>query len=326
MKIDSDILYILLAIVLFVIEIAYLRLAQRTRIIDAPNERSSHRQVVVRGGGVIFLIAVIAWFLFTGLWPWFVAGAVLVGVASFLDDRAQLPAGVRFAAHLLSVLLLFYEASVFGWPIWLAGVALIVCIGAINAFNFMDGINGITGVYGLVCLASFNFIDAEVIHFTEPSLIGSLAVALGVFLLFNFRKQAVCFAGDVGSVSMAFALVFMMMQLIVTSGNFLWPVLFLVYGTDSVVTIIYRLRKKENIFKAHRQHLYQYLSNEIGWPHRVVSVLYGLMQLVINVVVIYSISQEKYLLAVGFAIVFIAGYVLAREVTLKKIGRTVSAR
>jgi UDP-N-acetylmuramyl pentapeptide phosphotransferase/UDP-N-acetylglucosamine-1-phosphate transferase len=311
--------YLILAAILFLTELLYFRIADRHSIIDKPNERSSHKRPVVRGGGIIFIVALILWFAYEGMqWPWFIAGATAAGLISFADDVSSQSAGKRFAIHFVAVLLMLYQASVFDWSWWLVLVVLIICIGALNAFNFMDGINGITGIYALVTLFSFAYIDRYVHPFTEESLVIAIGIAVLLFLFFNFRRRARCFAGDVGSVTIAFVLIFMLLQLIQASGNFWWVMIFWVYGVDSVVTIIYRLKSRENIFKPHRKHLYQYLCNEFAWPHRTVSVLYGAVQLGINAVLIYSLSNNNIVLPAAIGATTLVVYLIARETLLRK--------
>lgn len=311
---------LVLGLVLFAVELLYFRIARHFKIIDKPNQRSSHDKVVMRGGGVIFIIAVLTWFFFNGmLWIWFVVGLTAAAAISFADDVRSQPAGLRFAIHLFAVLLMFYATGLFSWPIALWLLALVVCIGALNAFNFMDGINGITGLYALCCLTTFGYINNSLFTFTENTFIVANIVGVLVFLYFNYRKKAACFAGDVGSVTIAFVLIFLLLQLIVACNNLAWVILFLVYGVDSVVTIIYRLRKKENIFKPHRTHLYQYLSNEYKWPHRVVSAIYATIQLCINVLLILFIQHDQILLAVATGIFYLLIYLVIRETILRKL-------
>lgn len=103
-----------------------------------------------------------------------------------------------------AMVLMFYQWAYF--LRWWIIIALIVCTGIINAYNFMDGINGITGGYSLVILGALAYINAEVTQFVEPALIYTVFCSVLVFCFFNFRKKARCFAGDVGSVSIAFIL------------------------------------------------------------------------------------------------------------------------
>jgi len=142
----------------------------------------------------------------------------------------------------------------------------------------MDGINGITGGYSLVVLVALAYINAEITAFIEPALINTVLCSVLVFCFFNFRKKAKCFAGDVGSVSIAFILLFLIGKLIITTGDFSWIVLLSVYGVDSVLTIIHRLMLHENIGLPHRKHMYQLMANELKIPHVVVSLIYMVAQ------------------------------------------------
>ena len=314
--------YTLLAFVLFSFELLYFRAARRLGIIDKPNVRSSHADPVIRGGGIIFFVSTFWWFVSQNFqWPHFVLGLTMVAIISFLDDVKPRPALWRFAIQLCSVLLLFYQVPLFDWPVWLVLLALIICIGALNAFNFMDGINGITGVYALVNLGTFAYVCRYVVEFTDERLIYSSIIAVFVFLFFNFRKKAVCFAGDIGSVTIAFILILLLIQLIHRTNNFLWVILFLVYGIDSTVTILHRIKNRENIFNPHRTHLYQYMSNEFKWSHTTVSLLYGLIQLILNAILIYSITRSGDLTQIPIiaAIGFVACYLFVRSFLIRKI-------
>lgn len=318
---ESALPYLALTAILFIAELVYFRVAIRFRIIDKPNERSSHAKPVIRGGGIVIVIASWIWFLYQGgAWPWLMLGLTAVAIVSFVDDLVSQPAIVRFTVHMASVILIFYQLSLFHWPAALIVLAIIVCIGTLNAFNFMDGINGITGVYALVSLLTFLYIHYYLIPFTDASLVITTVIAVVVFLFFNFRKSARCFAGDVGSVTIAFVQIYLLLQLIEKTGNYAWALLFLVFGADSVVTILYRLKNKENIFKPHRTHLYQYLSNELKIPHLWVSTLYGTIQLAVNSIVIRHFKQFDFFV-VFFLISYIIVYFAFREIILKHLHR-----
>ncbi|MBI1767927.1 MAG: glycosyltransferase family 4 protein [Bacteroidetes bacterium] len=322
METNAWISWVLASLALIVAELAYFKIADRLNVIDKPNERSSHTNPIIRGGGVIFLFGVLIWFFQSDLqWPWFVLGVMLIAMISFIDDVTSLHPLIRFLFHLTAVLLIFFQLWPLPWPAYLLLAAVIVCIGTLNAFNFMDGINGITGVYALVTLISFACIDRWVVQFTSTDLLALVVASVLIFLFFNFRKAALCFAGDVGSVTIAFILIFILLQLIRTTGNFLWPLFFLVHGTDSIVTIIYRLRRKENIFKAHRTHLYQYLSNEMKVPHLAVSSIYGIVQAMINAAVAVSLMQLNYALPLLITIGFVSIYLFVRVRVVSKIER-----
>lgn len=280
--------YILILISLFCIELLYFKIADHFNIIDKPNSRSSHTSLVIRGGGIIYVIAAL---LALALYPenWMpILGLLIIGVISFIDDRITLSSKIRFFFHLLAVSLLFSAIGVFkqlDW--WLYLAAYIFVIGIINAYNFMDGINGITGLYSLVVLAGLQYVNMYISPFIAPDLIWLPILASLVFLFFNFRTRAKCFAGDVGSISIAFWIVWLLLALMLKTANYSYILFLTVYGVDSVLTIIHRLWLKQNIFKAHRLHFYQLLANECKISHLVVSTFYGVLQLIIIVLVIY---------------------------------------
>lgn len=299
---------------LLLLELVYFQWARKNGVIDRPNERSSHFDPTIRGGGIVFPLAVLIWFVYSGFrWPWFVGGLVLVTIISFMDDIKPRTAIVRLIFHSIAIWLLFYQVSFFDWAWWLVLLAWIVSIGALSAFNFMDGINGITGFYALVCLGTCYYIQKYVVTFTNESFIGTLGLSVVVFFLFNFRKRARCFAGDVGSVTIAFAQLFLMMALIQHTGSLLWVLLFLVYGIDAVVTIFHRLIRNENIFKPHRSHLYQHLTNELGYDHRLVAMFYGVAQLLMNIVLIMGFQDQVVLVPIGFSVLYLIFYLYIRH-------------
>ena len=296
----------------FIIELLYFKIADHTYIIDKPNARSSHTAVTIRGGGIIFSLAAISFFFIFGFqYPWFILGLVLITAISFLDDVFTLNNKVRLSIHLISVLLMFYQWGLFELDWFWIPIALIFVIGTINAYNFMDGINGITGSYSLLAIGTLLYINEYVVGFTSSEFLIVVALSLLVFNFFNFRNKAKCFAGDVGSVSIAFLIVFFIGQLILKTQNFNYILLLLVYGLDAVVTIAFRLVRKENIFEAHRSHFYQFLANERKWSHLVVSGLYFIVQLLVNVLIVGFI-HDSYAIAVGFALLFAVLFLIVR--------------
>ena len=216
-------------------------------------------------------------------YPWFILALTLITFISFIDDIRSTSQGLRLVFHFTAMALMFYQWGLFSLPWWTLLVALIVCTGIINAYNFMDGINGITGGYSLVILVSLAYVNAEVISFTEQSFIYTMICSVLVFDFFNFRKRAKCFAGDVGSVSIAFVVLFLIGSLILQTKDFSWLVLLVVYGVDSVLTIVHRLLLHENIGLPHRKHLYQIMANELKIPHVAVALTYMSVQTVVLV-------------------------------------------
>ncbi len=274
--------YLIILVLLFLAELFYFRIADKCNIIDKPNERSSHTRITLRGGGIIFYFGALAYFLSNDWsYPWFMLALTLITFISFVDDIRSTSQGLRLVFHFTAMALMFYQWGLFSLSWWWIIIALIVCTGIINAYNFMDGINGITGGYSLVILGSLAYINTEITQFVEPALIYTVFCSVLVFCFFNFRKKAKCFAGDVGSVSIAFILLFLIGKLIIKTEDFSWIILLSVYGVDSVLTIIHRLMLHENIGLPHRKHMYQLMANELKMPHVVVSLIYMAMQVIV---------------------------------------------
>lgn len=281
-------LYLLYMPALTLILLLYFRFAVQFKIIDKPNQRSSHSRFTVRGGGIIFPIALILQFLVGGFdYPLFISGLLLISLVSFYDDLRPLSSRIRLLVHLTAVSFLFMQAGLMTELLWVIGLCYILVIGTINAYNFMDGINGITGSYSLITIFTLYFINETIAPFVISEWLIVSIMAILVFIFFNFRKRAKCFAGDVGSVSMAYIIIFFILLLILKTGDLKYIALLLFYGLDTVTTIIFRLLRRENIFEAHRSHFYQYLVNVKGWPHLEVSALYLFVQLFVNVLIIY---------------------------------------
>lgn len=289
---------------LVVLELVYFRVADRFNIIDKPNLRSSHTHITLRGGGIIFLLGMWIYFAFSGGdYPWFIAGLTLVGVVSFVDDIRSLPDSARLVVQFAAMGLMFYQLGILNpsdW--WMVIIALIVSVGIINAYNFMDGINGITGGYSLAVLLPLIYLDRR-LGFIQPQYLYVAALSAVVFCLFNFRKRAKCFAGDVGSISMAFILLFPLGALIIDTGDISYLTFLAVYGADAVLTICHRIQLHENLGQAHRKHAYQLMANELGMPHTAVSAIYLTLQLGISAGLVFlPINHYVYMAAVIVAL------------------------
>ena len=275
--------YGLITVILIIAELLYFRIADKCNIIDKPNERSSHTKVVIRGGGIIFVIGLWVWSAFFGFqYPWMLAAVTLAAGISFVDDIHSLPDSVRLVVQFVAMGLLFWQivqslgfaGGEFAWWVWsLIGIAaLIVCVGATNIYNFMDGINGITAGYSLAVLVPLllaNRTSDLAGQFVDGSLIVVVVLSVLVFSFFNFRpkNKAKCFAGDVGSVGMAFILLFLIGCLIMKTRDITWLIFLLVYGIDGCCTIVHRVMLHENLGEAHRKHAYQLMANELGSKH-----------------------------------------------------------
>lgn len=310
--------YLIFFLLFLVIELLYFKIADQYNIIDKPNSRSSHTSITLRGGGIIFPIALnIAFFM--GYVSWEITLAViLVAVVSFIDDIKPLSQLPRFGSHVVAVGLVFYDLNLFVEPLWLVPILFVFLIGWVNAFNFMDGINGITVLYALTAIVSFCLLPQ---HQSQLPLLITMGLSCIVFGIFNVRKKAKTFAGDVGSISMALFLGYFMMKTIIDSGQLGYILFFSVYGIDAAITILNRIKKKENIFQPHRSHLYQYLANEMGYSHILVACIYAVLQFLINAVVIYMDSQGNLnlLVTVGILLTLTFGYLGIRNFIMCKM-------
>lgn len=286
--------YIVIAVLLLVAELVYFRIANNFNIIDKPNERSSHTRIVLRGGGIIFTIALWIWSIVFGFqYPWLLAGVTLAAGISFVDDIHSLPDSLRLVVQFTAMFLVFQEIGLLHWNMWwIIPIALIAAVGGTNIFNFMDGINGITAGYSLAMLIPISLVNRNIAFLEESYLIVAIIGVL-VFSLFNFRPRgkAKCFAGDVGSIGMALILVFAVGRLMLETGDISWIVLFLVYGVDGTLTICHRIMLHENLGQAHRKHAYQLMANELRMSHVTVSLIYMGLQLTISLGFIYLIPN-----------------------------------
>lgn len=319
--------YILMALLLVVAELLYFRVAERFDIVDRPNGRSSHTKVVIRGGGIIFVVGVWLWSVFYGFrYPWLLAGVTLAAGVSFADDVRSLRDSVRLVAQFAAMGLLFVqlvrdngalEMSWWGWALTGAS-ALVVCVGATNIYNFMDGINGITAGYSLSVLVPLLLVNGSSGRggaFAEGGLMVTALLSVLVFGIFNFRakNRAKCFAGDVGSVGMAFILLYLTGSLVLKTRDVTWLVFLSVYGVDGVCTIVHRILLHENLGEAHRKHAYQLMANELGLSHVTVSLLYMVLQLSVSLGMVYLVPDTvaaHWLYLVASVVVLTLAYVL----------------
>ncbi len=313
---DIEIKYLIIIALLIIAELLYFRIADHFNIIDKPNERSSHTKVVLRGGGIIFLFGVWIWAAFFGFqYPWFLIAVTLAAGVSFIDDLHSLPDWVRLVAQFVAMGLMFYELGILKPEMWWVVIlALIVCVGATNVYNFMDGINGITAGYSLSVLIPLYLLNGKT-EFVSDSLVIVTILAVLVFAFFNFRpkNKARCFAGDVGSVGIAFILLFFLGNWILMEWDITWLIFLVVYGVDGCCTIVHRIMLHEPLGQAHRKHAYQIMANELGMSHVVVSLIYMGLQLVISLGMIYLVPNTvlahwSYLVIVGM--VLVGAYVL----------------
>lgn len=308
--------YILIFVLLLIAELIYFRIADKFNIIDKPNERSSHTSIVLRGGGIIFLISAWVWSAFFGFeYPWFLVGLTLVAGVSFVDDIHSLPDSVRLVAQFAAAAMAFYQLGILHWETWwIVLIALIVYVGATNVINFMDGINGITAGYSLAVLVPLAVVNKQN-GYVAQSLILSTILASLVFCIFNFRPKgkAKCFAGDVGSIGIAFIMLFLLGNVIMKTGDITWLIFLLVYGVDGCLTIVHRIMLHENLGEAHRKHAFQIMANELKIGHVKVTLLYMTVQLVVSLGFIFLCPNtilSHWIYLIGALVVLSVAYIV----------------
>ena len=273
--------------------------ALRHRILDAPNERSLHTEPTPRGGGIAIVIASLggiwvcwAWVHSWPAWPLlsFTGAALLVAAVSWRDDIGALPVLVRFGAHATAAVVVVVALGY--WAVLEApGVGLLRIgylglpitflwiVGLTNAYNFMDGIDGIAGIQAVVAGAGWVALAGST-NRIEAWLGLLLAASCLGFLVFNWPPAKI-FMGDVGSAFLGFSFAALAVigahhdpRLALGGILVVWPFVF-----DTSFTLVRRLRRGENVFQAHRSHLYQRLVLA-GHSHRFVTCLYGVLAVV----------------------------------------------
>ena len=317
--------YLIILLLNIVSLILYYRIATRFEIIDQPNERSSHDYVTVRGAGIIFLITGLFWALYSpGQHLYIFIGLASIGLISLLDDIFTLPNKFRFAVHVFSALLVFLDVGLLSSNIFIILSALVLYLGWINAYNFMDGINGITSFYTLSILILL-FIAFRDFSPNYSFLVVFLGISVLVFMTLNVRARALAFCGDVGAVVLAYLIGFLVITLIISTGKIEYIIFVCVYGIDTSMTIIRRIRRGENIFQAHRSHLYQLLTNELNWHYLTVSLVYSFLQLGISIILLFvlqAIPHYSLLVAAGLLLLTITIYLVSIKLVttrLKKV-------
>ena len=289
--------------------------------IDMPNQRSSHSEPTPRGGGAGILAALIitATFIFNDMIFTALAGAV--GLLGFLDDRFTISSNMRLLFQMLisaTAVVLFLGLPVSLGALMLFLFYVVFIAGTANFYNFMDGINGIAGLTGVTGFGLLAFFSSFIANDTEIALL-SICLSAGClgFLPFNFPKAKV-FMGDVGSILLGFVFAFFVIKLSSNISIFFCLIMFLcTFYADALVTIFYRWRKGENLLKAHRSHLYQYMSNELAMPHWKVATIYAIMQLIFGFLALLAYGQGfvwQLTVSGGFAVMFFVTYKIIKNI------------
>lgn len=273
------------------------RYALSVKLLDLPNERSSHQVPTPSGGGVAIVAAFMA-----GLGaavdvadyrlPWAIPIAVLgVAVVGYVDDRRHIPAGWRLLSHFVLAGLALWSIGIpkLDWlghsvDLGLLGgiLAILYLVWMLNLYNFMDGIDGIAGVEALTAgvgaVAVWLVLGNGTIG--DEISVGLVAAAAAGFLVWNFPPAKI-FMGDAGSgfLGLIFGILSLRAALLEPSMFWCWLVLLGTFIVDATITLLRRLLRKEKAFRAHRDHAYQHASRELG-AHRPVTLAVGAINLV----------------------------------------------
>ena len=302
--------YIITILALLAFELLYFWVAKRLHIVDRPNERSSHHRVALLGAGILFFFAILFYSCTHGFpFPRFLIGAALLAVVCYADDLRPLPSWLRLVVQIAAVVITFY-VSLSTLQVWQMLLMVIVFTAILNVYNFMDGINGMLAAYSMAVVGTFALIDLFIQPFIDFELLVTLVVALLIFAFFNFRTNARCFSGDVGSIIMGLTVVFLLTRYdaaIPDNGeNVSYLCFIIVFLADGLLTVAKRFLNGKFIFEAHREHMYETLVNDLHVPHLRVAASYALLQLVINAG--YFLVADKNLYAFVVALLLVLCY------------------
>lgn len=328
--------YYLIAPVCFIIfTLMYIRIAHFYKIYDHPVGRSSHVNRTITGFGVFVLFGLLLYsiaFPYT-LKSFFIIGLLMISTISYIDDLVFVKHFIRLVFQIFALILMAIELP-FNYMMDFEKLPLIIAIvilgiGVLNAFNFMDGINGMLGLTNLVILLSFLWlnsnsvdINGNPISFIRNEFLYTYIIGVSIFLGLNLRRKAIVFAGDTGSIALAFIILYLMLNLIFKTGNYAYFLLFAVFGIDAGLTVIFKLLLRENIFVPHRDFLFKKLVHVGKYKHVNISVIYASLQALINVIVIALPLQGR--LSAQLSILFIftitlcAVYIFIRNKYTKK--------
>ena len=304
--------FIIATIAIIALELLYFFAAKRFHIVDRPNERSSHHRVALLGAGIIFYLAVLFYSLTHGLaFHNFLIAITILAVVSFVDDLHPLPSWLRLFTQIATVLLTFWP-DISAIAPWQLVVLIVFFTGVLNIYNFMDGINGMLAAYSLVVVGTFGYLDIFEHWFIDIDFIATVMIAILVFGFFNFRTNARCFSGDVGSISMGMGLIvlYLLVRYVNSypgSGLNVSRICFIiVFLADGFLTIAKRFLSGRNIFAAHREHAYETMVNDLHVPYLFVSAGYALLQLIINIG--YILVSDKNFYTIAVALILILAY------------------
>lgn len=294
-----------LIIILFLLEYIFLRLARKHAIFDSENERSSHSGNTIIGGGIIFLLALLIYSIYFNFpYPNYLIGAFILALVSFIDDLGYVKYSYRLLSHLvaLTLILPYLDLSNHGY-FFILGI-VILGVGTLNSFNFIDGINGMLGATSLIILSALLYLNYS-INFTDSNFIIAIIISVIVFLFFNFRKNPGCFAGDVGSIVIGYFIFIFIISLCFSTSDYYYLLLMSVPGAEAGLTLLFRILNNENILFPHRTFLFHFFVHEAKLSHLLVSTIYAFLQLLLCILLIFTIEMDPTIKFMIFSFVII---------------------
>lgn len=336
-------LFILLLLIFLAFFLSYLgnvifiNYLNKKKVLDLPNHRSSHIIPTPRGGGIPMLISFFITSLIASIFNivefdlHFYIGLFIIFIMGSFEDFKPISIKLRlFIQILVSIYIITIKSPFLTFPLpepfnfnlnyYVAFILNIIWIvGVINIYNFLDGIDGYAGLQGIiVCISTlllFNpYSNSITIYFLLFALIG--------FMFVNFPPAKI-FMGDAGAYGLGFIFAVLPYYIFENSSNgvftismFLWFFL-----TDSLYTIIRRLKRKEKIFDAHRSHLYQRL-NILGWSHKKINLfIIPLMVLLSAIQIFNSYLNYKFNFLVFIIAILLFLFFVARVNKLEKLNK-----
>ena len=292
-------------------------------LLDKPNLRSSHKNVTPKGGGIGILAAFFICSIALSIPKNFWITAVLLSLFSFWGDRSEIRPKVRllfqFAAGTILLIGILMEKQNGVAPYLLMPLLAVFVVGTANFYNFMDGINGIAGITGIVGFGLIAFYTSNSGYSTALSTLAlCMSFSCMGFIPFNVPEAKV-FMGDVGSILLGFVFSGMVVYLSKNVLDFICLMSFLFpFYADELLTMVVRLKNKENLTKPHRRHLYQLLANECKIPHWKISLGYGIFQLIVGISIL-SIRSKGGLAVFSVLVLYLCTFTILSFIFRKKV-------
>lgn len=319
-----------------------IKVVEHKRLMDDPNQRSSHSSKTPTLGGVAFFYCLIfalffirgkdvfdeAMFIIPGLTILFIVGLkddlVVISPGAKLVSQvfaiAFILANPSFTIHSLNGFLNINEIPYYLYLI-IGGFMMITII---NSYNLIDGIDGLASVVGIVILVIYT----TIFYLTEEYFFALLAIALNAslmaFLGFNLSSNKKIFMGDTGSLIVGFVISILTLKflalrpIVYTDLPFLLenaPIIaisiLIVPLFDTARVFAIRIANKKGPFSPDRNHTHHVLIDYWGLSHKQASFIIGCFNLlfVILFIVLGSTAKNLGMVIMLVSVVVFLGYI-----------------